>query len=136
MKDLRDKFNPISPNPFTPLREGFNHSFLKKSFPSSPLHIFYFKEQGGKGKSNMIIAICWVLGVQDTRGGELCLSKCCQIFANSQQACLDRLFLTPQKTQFMKMQNTIFKWKISSPTEVKNHDIPPVGFSLNPLNEL
>ena len=33
-------------------------------------------------------------------------------------------------------EHTIFTWKTSSPTVVKNHDLPPVGFSLNPLNGL
>jgi len=32
------------------------------------------------------------------------------------------------------VEHTIFTWKTSSPFEVKNHDQPPVGFSLNPLN--
>ena len=33
-------------------------------------------------------------------------------------------------------EHTIFTWKTSSPTEVKNYDIPSVGFALNLLNEL
>ena len=31
-------------------------------------------------------------------------------------------------------EHIIFIWKTSSATEVKNHDLPPIGFSLNPLN--
>ena len=31
-------------------------------------------------------------------------------------------------------EHTIFTWKTLSPIEVKNHDLPPVGFSHNPLN--
>jgi len=31
-------------------------------------------------------------------------------------------------------EHTIFMSKTSSPTKVKNHDLPPVGLSLNPLN--
>jgi len=33
-------------------------------------------------------------------------------------------------------EHTIFTWKTLSPIEVENHDLPPVGFSLNPLNGL
>ena len=74
------------------------------------------------------------LSAQDTRGGELCPSKYCQIFANSQYACSDRLFLTQQKEEVS--ENSIFTLKTSNPTEVKNHDLPHVGFSHNPLNGL
>jgi len=31
-------------------------------------------------------------------------------------------------------EHTIFTWKTSSPTKVKNYDLPLVGFSLNSLN--
>jgi len=31
---------------------------------------------------------------------------------------------------------TIFTWKTSSLTKVINHDLPLVGFSYNPLNEI
>ena len=58
-------------------------------------------------------------------GGELCPFKSCQIFANSHLACLDWLFLTRQKVNNNRNEeHTIFTWKTSCPTEVKNHDLP------------
>ena len=50
---------------------------------------------------------------------------------------MDRLFLTQQEAKIQQHNEyTIFMRKTSSPTEVKNHDLPLVGFSHNPLNGL
>jgi len=52
---------------------------------------------------------------------------------------VDRLFVLLQSIQALAelrqdKEHTIFTWKTSSLTEVKNHDLPLVGFSHNPLN--
>ena len=48
--------------------------------------------------------------------------------------CLVLLGLRVQDTSSENDEHTIFTWKTSSPTEVKNHDLPLVGFSHNSLN--
>jgi len=66
---------------------------------------------------------------------ELCFHDFCKILANSLWTCLDRLLLTQQKAKIQRNnEHMIFTWKTSSPTEVRNHELPLVGFSHNPLN--
>ena len=52
---------------------------------------------------------------------------------------VDRLFVPLQSIQALAesrqdKEHTIFTWKTSRPTEVKNHDLPLVRFSHNSLN--
>ena len=54
---------------------------------------------------------------------------------NRFRSCSDRLFVTRpevkiQRKEVEEILNTRFlRGNTSSPTEVKNHDLPPVGFS-------
>ena len=60
-------------------------------------------------------------------GGELCS---CLIFTNNQLDWSYSLILTHSRQIMRKIKNTrIFTWKTLCPTQVKNHDLPPVGFS-------
>jgi len=55
-----------------------------------------------------------------------------------QSVCLFGLtVLNPAESKINENEeHTIFTWKTSSLTKVKNHDLTHVGFLLNPLNGL
>ena len=72
------------------------------------------------------------LWVQNTRGGVNCV-----LLKFSRTACLTDLagWSWQNKRQILrKIKNTrIFTWKTFCSTKVKNHDLPPVGFSLSTI---
>ena len=69
-----------------------------------------------------------------TQEGVNCVVKFSQVFGNRLRPCSDRLFVTSpevkiQRKEVEEIMNTRFlRENTSSPTKVKNHDLPPVGF--------
>jgi len=131
MLPSRDKF---------PCRDIFLdlQSFHLKGFLNGPtFHIFFFKTLNS-GKVNIwYLNFLLDLRVQNTRGGWIVFSRFFKILANSLWTCLDKLFLTQQGAKIQRnYEHTIFMWKTSSPSKVKNHDLQLIGFPHNPLNGL
>jgi len=91
------------------LLESYLSTPLDNSSISSAYNLCFLTYQGVEFKVH-----------KTQEGGDLCIDKCGQTFANSQLACLDWLFLTRQKVKYCgNKEHKIFTWETSSPTEVK-----------------
>ena len=75
-----------------------------------------------------------------TQEGVNCVLKFFRIIWQPRnRPCLDKLFLEHPEAKLVRKEiidTRFFTWKASSPTEVKNHDLPLVGFSYTSLTGL